>query len=231
MALDIHAFRAIGLPQGGARPSEFEIFFPALPPGLTNNQSVSETLVRAKSATLPRFEMSTIDVYYQGRPIKVFGERRFVPWTVRFYNEIDFDLRDFFEAWNNMMNTMVGNQVQNSENILAIDGGYKVDSVRVRQLSKRLTLLRSYEFFGMYPELVGDIELDWETTNRIETFDVQFQYDYFIPSTADSDQENPGTYDVFGVNDVSAASGQGAIVTPTNQGRPVVTTVSRASNA
>ncbi len=231
MSMDIHAFRAIGLPQGGARPSEFEIFFPALPAGLVNNTSVSETLVRAKSATLPQFRMSTIDIYYQGRPIKVFGERSFVPWTVRFYNEIDFDLRDFFEGWSNMMNTLVGNQVQNSENILAIDGGYKVDGVLVRQLSKRLTLLRSYEFFGLYPELVGDIELDWETTNRIETFDVQFAYDYFIPAVSDSDQENPGTYDVYGVNDKTAGTAGSAPVIATAVGPPVVTTVSRATGA
>lgn len=199
MAIDIHGFRAT-IPGGGARPSNFEIFFPVLPdiPEATTT-TLAQTPVRAAAASLPAQRMSTIDIYYQGRPIKVAGERTFVPWTVRFLNDVDFELRNFFESWNNMQNTMIGNQVLNTDNILAINGGYKVDGVIVRQLNKQLEDLRAYEFFGMYPEVVGEIELNWEATNRIETFDVQFAYDYWIPSRSDTDQLVPGTYDVEGV--------------------------------
>ena len=223
MAIDIHAFRA-AIPGGGARPSNFEIFFPA---GTLNiNSATTTTLaqapVRAQAASLPAARMSTIDIYYQGRPIKVGGERTFVPWTVRFYNDVDFQLRDFFEAWNNMMNTMEGNQVEFTDNILAISGGYKVDGVIVRQLNKQLQDLRAYEFFGMYPEVVGEIELNWEATNRIETFDVQFAYDYWIPSVSDTDQLVPGSYDVEGVgaNTGVLFNSQGSIV-PTSPGTAI----------
>jgi len=222
MVFDINGFRNVGLPQGGARPSNFEIFFPQLPnvPGAV---AVNQTTFRAQAATLPEFRESTIDVFYQGRAIKVAGERTFVPWTVRFYNEIDFGLRDFFEGWSNMMNTLIGNQVYSTDNIMATQGGYKVDHIRVTQLSKQLTKLRAYEFYGLYPEIVSAIELNWEAANRIETFDVQFAYDYFIPALDGG--QFPGTYDVEGVG-AQTITGAGADVSQTSAlGAATVTTI------
>lgn len=206
MAMDIIGFRS-SLQGGGARPSNFELFFPTLPniPSAVTS-TLAQAAVRAQAASIPPARVSSIDVYYQGRPIKVVGERTFTPWTVRFYNDTDFKLRDFFEAWNNMENTLAGNQVEFTDNILAINQGYKVDGVLVRQLNKQLQDVRSYEFFGMYPEVVGEIELNWEASNRIETFDVQFAYDFWIPAISDTDQLVPGTYDVEGVGANSALS-------------------------
>jgi len=206
MAVDIVGFRNT-ISGGGARPSNFELFFPVLP---NIPSAITSTLalapVRGQAASIPPARVSSIDVYYQGRPIKVVGERTFTPWTVRFYNDVDFLLRDFFEAWNNMQNTLAGNQVEFTDDILAVDGGYKVDGVIVRQLNKKLQDLRAYEFYGIYPEVVGEIELNWEASNRIETFDVQFAYDFWIPSISDTDQLVPGSYDVEGAGANSALS-------------------------
>lgn len=216
MPFDINTFRTEGLPYGGARPCNFEIQIPNTL-SLDNNASsnVEDTLVRCQAATLPEFRMLSIDVYYLGRPIKVPGERVFQPWTVRVYNEIDFGLRDFFEAWSNMCNTLIGNQAKNTDNILATNGGPKLDGVVVRQLSRMQGLARSYVFFGMYPEIVGAIDLNWQEANRIETFDVQFAYDYFVPAGSvngpsgfDTTVSAPGSYDVEGT---AAPTGDGSI--------------------
>jgi hypothetical protein len=214
MAFDINTFRTEGLPYGGARPSLFEIQIPNTLP-LSSVANVEDTLVRCQAATLPEFRTTTIDVYYMGRPIKVVGERVFQPWTVRIYNEIDFGLRDFFEAWSNLENTIIGNQAQLTDNILAVNGGYKLDGVIVRQLSRQLGIARSYVMFGIYPEIVGSIDLNWQDANRIETFDVQFALDYFVPAGAingpsgyDTTVSAPGSYDVEGT---PAPAGQGSI--------------------
>lgn len=214
MAFDINTFRQEGLPYGGARPSNFEIQIPGAL-AIPSSTNVEDTLVNCQAASLPEFRTQSIDVYYMGRPIKVMGERVFQPWTVRVYNEIDFGLRDFFEAWSNIGNTIIGNQAQFTDNILATQGGYKLDGVVVRQLSKQLGLARSYVFFGMYPEIVGAIDLNWQRANEIEVFDVQFAYDYFVPAGAvngpsgyDTTVSAPGTYDVEGS---SAATGNGSI--------------------
>lgn len=214
MPFDINTFRTEGLPQGGARPSLFEVQIPGTLP-VAASVNVPDALVRCQAASLPEFRGSSIDVYYMGRPIKVFGERTFVPWRVQVYNEIDFGLRDFFESWHNLPNTLVGNQAQFTDNILAVNGGYKLDGVIVRQLSRQLGVARSYVFFGMYPEIVGAVDLNWQDANRIETFDVQLAYDYFLPAGAingpsgfDSDVSAPGSYDVEGNE---APSGAGSI--------------------
>jgi hypothetical protein len=204
MVFNINGFRTQGLPQGGARPSLFEVYFPQSP-NIVANENVPDAPVRCMAATHPAWRTTSIDVFYFGRSIPVGGERTFQPWTARFYNEIDFGLRDFFEGWNNMINTAVGNQTQTTDYTSATNGGYKVDGIIVRQFSKQLGLIRSYEFFGLYPETVGEIELNWEAANRIETFDVTFRYDYFIPSTSDTEQAFPGTFDVLGTTAGSAA--------------------------
>lgn len=193
---DINTFRSAN-PDGWARPSKFEVYFPAVPT-VAADVNVANTLFKAQAATIPQSRLSAIDVYYQGRPIPTVGERSFVPWTVRFYNDITYGLRDFFEAWSNRANTLVGNQTELTDLMAGLSGGYAVDGVIVRQFSQMNVLLRSYEFFGMFPEVVGDIELNWEAANRIETFDVQFRYAYWIPSISDTDQQYPGTYDYEG---------------------------------
>ena len=220
MTVDILGFRS-SIQDGALRPCNFELFFPTLPNiAAASSTTLGEVPVKAQAASLPPARMGSIDVYYQGRPIKVAGERTFTPWTVRFYNGIDMALRDFFEGWNNMMNTMVGNQVEFTDNILAVNQGYKVDGVIVRQLNKQLQDVRSYEFFGIYPEVVGEIELNWEQTNRIETFDVQFAYDFWIPSISDTDQKRPGTYDVegLGANASIGSTGISPSTSTNNQG-------------
>ena len=214
MAFDINTFRTTGIPYGGARPSLFEIQIPntlQLPASV----NVEDALVRCMAATLPEFRMSSIDIYYQGRPIPVPGERTFPAWTIRVYNEIDFGLRDFFEAWSNMENTLIGNQAQLTDNLLAINGGPLLDGVVVRQLSRQLGYARSYVFFGMYPEIVGGIDLSWQDANKIETFDVQMRYAYFMPAGAingptgyDTTASSQGSYDVEGT---PAPDGVGSI--------------------
>jgi hypothetical protein len=251
LAFDINTFRTDGLPYGGARPSLFEVQMAPIPALPQQSQTISDSIVRCQAATLPEFRTSSIDVFYMGRAIKVLGERTFMPWTIRVYNEIDFNFRDFFEAWSNLGNTLIGNQAQFTDNILAVNNGYKVDGIIVRQLTKQLGMARSYVFFGAYPENVGSIDLNWQDGNRIETFDVQLAYDYFIPAGAlngpsgyDTGVSLPGTYDVEGVQASEGAGviqnvpiptgnitqAAGGIPISSSTSSPTVATVSKAPN-
>ena len=42
--------------------------------------------------------------------------------------------------------------------------------------------IRTYKFVGLFPLQIGPIELSWEDNNRIETFQVEFSYDYYTVS-------------------------------------------------
>ena len=195
MAFSPTEFRSQGLPLGGSRPSMFEVAFPGQ--FLPSTGLESESLMQISAASIPQARVTSIDVYYFGRPIRVVGERSFPPWRVSVYNDEDWGLRDFFEAWSNQMNTFAGNIQLGTNEIMAGtngSGGYKVDQVIVRQYGKAGDLLRSYEFYGMYPEEVGEIQLNWENGNRIETFDVQFAYDFWLNGIIDTDQISGATY-------------------------------------
>lgn len=199
MVFNINTFRSQGLVEGGARPSMFEVIFP----NISNLNTVLPVLVQSNTdrlsvsctaASLPAFRVDAVPVYYFGRPIYFNGERTFDPWVVTILNDEDFALRDFFEAWSNQTNQLVGNIQESSD-----PNDYKVDGVTVRQWGKAGNLIREYEFAGMWPAIVGDIALSWDQGNRIETFDVRFVYDWFKPvkqGNADQPLAAPPTYDV-----------------------------------
>ena len=52
----------------------------------------------------------------------------------------------------------------------------------VIQYSKDGSILRSYQIIGAFPTVIDAIDLDWDTTNAVETFNVGFAYDYWVPN-------------------------------------------------
>jgi hypothetical protein len=58
-----------------------------------------------------------------------------------------------------------------------------------------LIFLKVYKFSDAYPTNIGQIQLDYDAANQIETFDVEFTYNYFTSNTGtDTDGST------FGVN-------------------------------
>jgi hypothetical protein len=225
MPFNVNSFRSNGLIWGGARPSLFEIFFPVYPPGLlSGNLGTKSTFgdkltFLANAASLPASRVDAIPVYYFGRSIYFAGERSFEPWTVTILNDEDFALRDFFEAWSNRINMLTANIQEISND----PRDYKIDQTKVIQWGKAGELIREYNFFGMWPVIVGDIALAWDQGNRIETFDVRFAYDWWEPAlagTPDQDQEALATYDpgVGIFNDTNVTSDTSSKAIPTAQG-------------
>lgn len=236
MPFNVNSFRTNGLVLGGARPSLFEIFFPTYPPNListgllpTKSSFGDKLTFLCNAASIPAFRVDAIPVFYFGRPIYFAGERSFEPWAVTILNDEDFKVRDFFEAWSNRMNMMTAN-------VQEIDSdpfGYKVDFAKVIQWGKDGTLLREYNFFGMFPVIVGDIALSWDQGNRIEQFDVRFAYDWFEPAlTGQPDQEQAAqaTYDpgVGIFNDTNVAGPESSTSVPSSSAS-VTPTVLRVS--
>lgn len=175
MAFNINEFRKLGLTNGGARPSLFEV---VIYPGIVevaDTATLTKFTFTCSASEIPAATIGSIDVGYFGRQIKLAGDRTYADWSVTVLNDEDFSVRNMFEAWSNQINQFVGNVKISKGN------SYKNGSAIVTQFGTSGQKLRSYEFVGIFPTNIANIGLDWDQQNRIQTFDVTFSYDYWVP--------------------------------------------------
>lgn len=130
-----------------------------------------------KAAQLPASTVGPIEVPFRGRILKVAGDRTFEPWTVTVINDTNFKIRNALEKWMNTVNSLRDNSGKTS---LA---DY-VKDVKVQQLSRLDAggtgkVIREYEFIDMFPTAISAIDLSYESTDTIEEYTVDFQYQYF----------------------------------------------------
>jgi len=165
---------------GGARPNQFrvELSFPSYVTAAV--AAASEAQFLCKAAQLPASTVENIPVQYRGRAVNFAGERTFATWTVTIYNDTNFNIRNAMERWQNGIQnyTTTNGRVNPSE--------YQADLL-VHQLDRSGAIVKTYRFVDAYPLSIGLVQLDFDTTNAIETFDVEFQFNYFDSDTATSD--------------------------------------------
>ena len=173
----IEDFKAV-LQGGGVRPTMFEVemTFPetVVPdPTLATNEGT----FLIKAASLPASNVGVINVPFRGRQLKVSGDRTFADWSITVVNDVSFGLRKAFEEWSERIqnhNYALGSNTLNDYFASAI----------VRQLDRDGQQLRAYRFEGIWPSVVGEIGLDFNSTDTVEEYDVQFNVQYW--SAADS---------------------------------------------
>jgi hypothetical protein len=169
MAFNINDLRS-QLTFGGAKPSLFQV-------QITNPANgVADIKVpfMVKAAAIPSSSMSTIEVPYFGRRIKVAGDRTFAEWTVTVINDEDFLIRNAMEQWMASINSHQGNITSFAS---ASPLQYKAQA-QITQYSKTGVPLRVYNFNGLFPTEISAIEMNWEAS-AIEEFTVTFQYDWW----------------------------------------------------
>jgi hypothetical protein len=139
-----------------------------------------------KAASLPASTLGIIEVPYRGRKIKVPGDRTFAEWSVTVICTGDFRLRDRFEEWSNDINEHVQNtshdhvswsNIHNSGVGKTEPHVYKPWSVT--QMNRDGKGIKEYEFVGIWPSEIGQIEMDYETTDSVAEFPVTLQYSYW----------------------------------------------------
>jgi hypothetical protein len=198
MAFSINDFKANGLVLGGARPTLFQVLIPNFPTlsgstvgfGTTNGPTLTgKVQLLAKAASLPPSLVDSIDVGYMGRKIKVTGDRTFPNWACTIMNDEDFKVRNVFEDWHEILNSREPNLLtrvspsSGSSNGSTDPNNYKRD-ITIIQFSKAGQEIKIYTLIGAFPVTVSPIALDYDATNQIEQFDVEFAYDYWEPTDA-----------------------------------------------
>ena len=161
---------------GGARANQFRVTITP-PPGIAIGLDVRRASFLVTASNLPQSQLGEIAVPFRGRNIYVTGDRPAPePWTVTFFNDTDFMVRTAMERWHIGINNFADNTgVTNAAD-------YQTD-LFVEQLDRDDTILKTYIFRSAFPVSVGQIDLTNEETTTIETFEVQWRYQHFEPSS------------------------------------------------
>lgn len=163
---------------GGARANQFfvQLSFPSY---VTAGPVTGlRAQFMCKAASLPASTIENIPLQYRGRAVNIAGERTFAPWTITVYNDVDFGIRNAMEQWSN------GIQNLSSTNGRVNPREYQVD-LEVHQLDRNGAIVKTYKFVDAFPIEIGAIALDFDQVNTVETFDVTFQYNYWMSNTSE----------------------------------------------
>ena len=181
---------------GGARSNMFEVNIELPTKVIGLNDYKNDIRFMVKAAEIPAANIGNIPIPFRGRILPVAGDRTFDPWTVTIINDQKFNIRDAMEQWSNKINDLrfdVGDtnpadyQTKAEVYQLSRQGGSSGGSSISG--SDQITVLRQYNFEGIYPNAVSSIPLDYGATDQIEEFQVTFNYLFWtveggLPETA-----------------------------------------------
>tara|TARA_B100000029_G_scaffold100256_1_gene90464 strand:+ start:352 stop:1035 length:684 start_codon:yes stop_codon:yes gene_type:complete len=187
---------------GGARPNLFEVVIPSFPSGINDawdQEEQRDFKFLCKASQLPGSTVPAISVPFRGRILKIAGDRTFDDWTITVINDESFNLRTAFEKWMNGISKLDdGTGIVNPNS-------YMTDAM-VRQLGRSNTagstdnnngggqqnvILRTYNFFDIFPTEVSAIDLSYDTSDTIEEFTVTFAVQYYAIGLNVNDAPDP----------------------------------------
>ena len=157
---------------GGARPNLFEVELTTLPDAVQGWEAEKFRYL-CKAASLPASNIANVDVPFRGRIFKVAGDRTFEPWTITVLNDKGFALRSKFEEWSTKIQALQQN-LQEPTTIAEYQSNAKV-----RQYDRQGSVVRSYEFVGIWPSTISAIDLAWDSNDTPEEYTVEFQVQYW----------------------------------------------------
>jgi hypothetical protein len=160
---------------GGARANQFRITITP-PPGIAIGLDVRRTSFLVSAAAIPAIDMAFIPVPFRGRNVFYPGDRPDPgDWTVTFYNDTDFMIRNAMENWSNGINDFANNTG------LTNPADFQTD-LQVEQLDRDDTILKTYILRNCFPTNIAEITLDMSSNDAIETFGVTWKYTHLEAS-------------------------------------------------
>lgn len=162
-SINLHSFRKII--DDVSRPYLFMVEIPNI------DTDARKLTAFAISTSIPSYDLNVDEFEFQGAKRKVVNGASFSDWSVEFINDQVYSLRSKFIAW--MSQAYDPHQNSNST-----PHSYKYDGVKVHQLSRVGEKVMTYQFIGLFPKSLGQIELS-QASNEYSKFTVTFAYDYF----------------------------------------------------
>lgn len=139
----------------------------------------------AQSASLPGRNVGNIELNWQGMKYNIAGDPTFTDITLVFLNDYEWDIRNFFEQWLEVIAQMDTNERTQPN-------GYKSDVITLTQLGRTSTeYLQKYKLIGAYPTDISAIDLSQDQENSKEEVSVTIKYDYFEVENVGEGTEEP----------------------------------------
>ena len=93
-------------------------------------------------------------------------------WSVTFYQTAGHDLRKMFIEWMRSIDDFGANNHNCNPSMYMVEGN-------VQQLACEGDVSASYVFYNMFPSRVGEVQIDGETANTIQQFEVTFTFSHW----------------------------------------------------
>ena len=156
---------------GGARANQFRVILNT-PSGIATGLNAATAQFMIRTAALPGQSLGEIPIQFRGRQLYLAGDREFEPWTTTVLNDTDFAIRNGIERWMNGINDLQTNT--GVSNVTE----YTADMV-VQQLDRDNRVLKQYTLTSCFPQAISAIDLNMDTVNEVETFEITWRYTSF----------------------------------------------------
>lgn len=127
---------------------------------------------KCRATTAPPATLEKIPVAFMNRKINVAGDRTYDDWTITIYNDDEHETRDQLLQWQNDAHAM-GNRIHGKA-----PAEYKHDAV-IMQYNRAGEKTKEYNVVGSFPLVIGELVLDWENNNEVQTFECQLAIDWW----------------------------------------------------
>ena len=156
---------------GGARANQFRVILNT-PSGIATGLIAANAQFMIRSAALPGQTITEIPIQFRGRQLYLAGDREFETWTTTVLNDTDFAIRNGIERWMNGINDL-----QTNTGVTNVTE-YTADMV-VQQLDRDNRVLKQYTLTSCFPQAISAIDLNMDTVNEVETFEITWRYTSF----------------------------------------------------
>jgi len=195
--MSIDKLKATISKKGGlAKQNRFQVFF--TPPSASLLNLNAETIISSaisgnfsarnlindprdisllcQSVALPGRQISTLDYQAEKQTIKIpYGELH-DDVTLTFLLTNDYYIKTMFDSW-------VGSIVDMDQYSIAYKKDIVTDVV-IQQLDEKNIPIYGVKLENAFPTTIGDVALDNNSENTIQTLEVSFSYDKYVPEGA-----------------------------------------------
>ena len=166
------------LKKGGARPSLFEFEVSGGPADLTDIKYFCHV------SSLPALSLTPIEKQYFGRTVKIPGDIVFADLTTTIFQTEKGNERFEIESWMDQINGHVHNTGSlDSSSSANFTSKYSATGTLYQYPKSGKTttagILSIVKFIDMWPTVVAEIPLSYDTASDIEQFDVTWAYQYY----------------------------------------------------